>query len=197
MQVRLSWGLTNVPSGQVSTQRPLERTEPGVHWVHWTSVIEDPPVKLGMLHEEHLDGHATRRLSIKHSRNAEGKRLTITDTLEVISHQAIRTRAHAVGIRRHALSIRHEQTPSTSQTVTAVWTRAGIALPSTIRTRSSIRKSRGRTNRSSTRRLLDRLTLGAVIRILLKTRLASRALRRRVRTFIAPQLTSRTRARRR
>lgn len=54
VQVRLSCGETNVPDGQLCTQRPWERTKPGRHPVHCSWFTVEATLKFGMAHDVHL-----------------------------------------------------------------------------------------------------------------------------------------------
>lgn len=63
-QVRLSWGETNVPEGQLSTHFPFDKKKPGKHPVHWAKSTVDAPLKFGILQEVHLASQANEIVSV-------------------------------------------------------------------------------------------------------------------------------------
>lgn len=64
MQVKLSWDEMAVPEGQLPTQVPLERKNPGKQAVHCFWLTVDATLKLSILHAVHLAPQAERKTSM-------------------------------------------------------------------------------------------------------------------------------------
>ena len=61
MQVELFWAETVVPEGQLPTQVPLERKNPGKQAVHCFWLTMEATLKLGIWHAVHLAPQAERK----------------------------------------------------------------------------------------------------------------------------------------
>ena len=60
MQVKLSFGETKVPEGQLSRHCPFDRKDPGKQPIHWRSEAREPTLKLGISHDVHLAPQAKK-----------------------------------------------------------------------------------------------------------------------------------------
>lgn len=108
MQLKLSCDETTVPAGHDSMHCPFERNEPGMHAVHCSCPTVDARSKFGILHAEHLAGHAKQQKQQKSASThrpspihcEQNETLTIARALLIVRNTgraftyAVRARAH-------------------------------------------------------------------------------------------------------
>ena len=165
MQVTLSWDETVVPEGQLVTQVPLERKDPGKQEVHFFWLAVDATLKLGIWHAVHLAPQAERKKHQLSILNNWHRRLTITFPFIVVSDKT-RPLTNAIWIGRYTSAVKSKETSSTDDAI--AWCSSGACLAwwGTRRTSSTGAEATDGTCLTCGSYWLRRIAFGRIVRIL-------------------------------
>lgn len=87
IQVKLSWDERVVPEGQLETQVPLLRKNPGTHAVHCFRSTTEAPLKPGIWHSVHVEPQAKHGILVIIYRKEVSGELTVAFAFRVVSNK--------------------------------------------------------------------------------------------------------------